>query len=254
MPKEAFYFSHDSNARTDEKILKLRFKHGWKGYGIYWALVEMLRDASNYELELDYGLLAYEIRCDEDILNSIIHDFKLFEITETHFFSTSLKRRMELKDEKSEKAKQAANKRWAKRTQSESNANAMQTHSERNAIKERKKEKKEINTDEPNGTPRTNEDISFKVDFTVEAFKTDEANEAWTKWLQYNIQEHKPISRIRQEEIKKKLKQHATHNNQLYEKLIPPIIDKCISSGWKNIVITEEMEAKIKNHVREAND
>jgi len=108
--------------------------------------------------------------------------------------------------------------------------------------------------DNNTSVPKSNEDISFKVDFTLEAFKTNEANEAWTKWLQYNIQEHKPISRIRQEEIKKKLKQHATHNGQLFEKVIPPIIDKCISSGWKNIVVTEEMEAKIKNHVREANN
>lgn len=115
-------------------------------------------------------------------------------------------------------------------------------------------ENNENNIDLPSSFSKTNEDISFKVDFTLEAFKTNEANEAWTKWLQYNIQEHKPISRIRQEEIKKKLKQHATHNGQLFEKLIPPIIDKCISSGWKNIVVTEEMEAKIKNHVREANN
>jgi len=36
MKKEAYYFSHDSNARQDEKIIKLRMKLGWEGYGLYW--------------------------------------------------------------------------------------------------------------------------------------------------------------------------------------------------------------------------
>ena len=42
MANEAYYFSHDSNARNDEKVLMLRAKHGWEGYGLYWALVEMM--------------------------------------------------------------------------------------------------------------------------------------------------------------------------------------------------------------------
>lgn len=48
MNKDAFYFSHDSNARFDTKILKLRAKFGLEGYGFYFCLLEIMRDNSNY--------------------------------------------------------------------------------------------------------------------------------------------------------------------------------------------------------------
>jgi hypothetical protein len=48
--KEAYYFSHDANARQDEKVLMLRAEHGWEGYGIYWALVEMMFESSETAL------------------------------------------------------------------------------------------------------------------------------------------------------------------------------------------------------------
>lgn len=248
MPKEAFYFSHDSNARQDEKILKLRAKHGWKGYGIYWAIIEMLRDATNYELETDYNLLAFELRCDEDILHSIINDFKLFIVNST-FYSSSLKHRMELKEEKSLKAQKAANKRWAKQKQSNSNANAMQTHSERNAIKE-KKEKKENEISSKNGQPSNDahesDPISINLDFTQDKFETEQANKAWLDWLEYRYLENEPINKARQPYVKQDLIKCATIEGELKEELIPKIVKRCIASGWRNIQLTDEMKVKIK--------
>ena len=35
----ANYFSHDSNARNDEKVIRLRMKHGAAGYGVYFMLL-----------------------------------------------------------------------------------------------------------------------------------------------------------------------------------------------------------------------
>jgi len=40
MKKEAYYFSLDSNARDDPKILQLRMEMGWEGYGLFWAIIE----------------------------------------------------------------------------------------------------------------------------------------------------------------------------------------------------------------------
>lgn len=40
----ARYFSHDSNARNDQKVLMLRAECGWAGYGIYFALLEIMFD------------------------------------------------------------------------------------------------------------------------------------------------------------------------------------------------------------------
>jgi len=135
MAKDTFYFSHDYNARNDEKIRKLLFKHGYEGYGIYWALIENLYNNAN-ALQTDYDSIAYELRTDSDLVKSVINDFKLFVIYEDNFSSDSVERRLKDRLEKSVKAKKSAKIRW-------DNANALRTQNEGNAIKERKgKERK----------------------------------------------------------------------------------------------------------------
>ena len=42
------YFPHDSNAKDDPKCVLLIEQLGMEGYGIYWMLVETLRDQPNY--------------------------------------------------------------------------------------------------------------------------------------------------------------------------------------------------------------
>lgn len=104
--KEAYYFSHDSNARQDEKILALRMKHGWEGYGLYWALVEKLREASSYSLSRNYNIIAFDLRVDAAKIKSIIEDFGLFSFTDNGecFYSDSLIKRMAPKDEAKKQA------------------------------------------------------------------------------------------------------------------------------------------------------
>lgn len=141
MNKEAYYFSHDSNARNDEKLLAVRMKHGAEGYGIYFMIVERLREDSENMSIKDYNVLAFDFRVSADKVKSIIEDFKLFEFTEDgkKFYSKRMMRNMKEKNEKSEKARNAAQKRWE-------NTNAMQTQCERSALKESKvKESKEEN-------------------------------------------------------------------------------------------------------------
>jgi len=106
------YFSHDSNARHDEKIIKMRMKLNWESYGLYWALIEKLRDASEYMLEYDLDLLAYDLRVDNYLLEQIIKGFDLFEFTDdnTFFYSESLLNRMLMKEEKSKKLSEAGHR------------------------------------------------------------------------------------------------------------------------------------------------
>lgn len=138
MAKQAYYFSHDSNAKDDPKIIKLRIKHGWKGYGLFWALIELLRDQDSFKMQTDYESIAFALREDSETIKSVINDFDLFKVELDFFYSESLLNRMKLKEEQSEKAREAANKRWNKK----SNANAMPTHSERNANPMQLKESK----------------------------------------------------------------------------------------------------------------
>ena len=140
MKKETFYFSHDYNVRTDEKIKSLIRKHGMEGYGVYWSIVEDLYNNAN-ALRTDCDGIAYDLRVHSEIVQSIIKDFNLFEIKEDYFSSISIEKRLSQRLEKSVKAKESANKRWGK------DANAMRTHSDRNAIKESKVKESKVNID-----------------------------------------------------------------------------------------------------------
>ena len=130
MPKDTFYFSHDYNARNDEKIKRLIRKHGMQGYGVFWSIVEDLYNNAN-ALRLDYDGIAYDLRSDSDTVFSVINDFDLFVFDVNSFGSLSVQKRLDERNDKSIKARESANKRW-------NNANALQTQSDSNAIKERK--------------------------------------------------------------------------------------------------------------------
>ena len=138
MKKEAYYFSHDANAKDDPKILRLRMDLGWEGYGLFWALVELLRNESDHRMRMHYKSIAFALQTHETSIEKIVNDYDLF-CTDGHFFwSESLLKRMELKEERSEKARESAKKRWNR----DNDANAMRTHSERNANAMQLKESK----------------------------------------------------------------------------------------------------------------
>ena len=76
-------FSHANNARYDSRLIALRSRHGWLGYGLYWALLELLNTADEAILVADYCALSYELRVDEATLQSVIEDFDLFDFTQS---------------------------------------------------------------------------------------------------------------------------------------------------------------------------
>jgi hypothetical protein len=141
MAKDTFYFSHDFNARNDIKIKKLIAKHGYLGYGLFWAIVEELYNNTNV-LPNDYECIAYDLRTDANVIKSIVNDFDLFEIDNESFGSLSIQRRLNERNEKSKKARESVLKRWNK---SKEDTNVLQTKYDSNTIKERKgKENKVI--------------------------------------------------------------------------------------------------------------
>lgn len=117
---ESKYFSHDSNARNSDKILPLRMRHGAEGYGIYFMILERLREEPEYMSVKDYNMLAFDLRVDAGKVKSVIEDFGLFVFTEDgkYFYSESFKRRMQRMDIKSKKLSEAGKKgnekRWSK--------------------------------------------------------------------------------------------------------------------------------------------
>ena len=120
------YLQHQSNSFTDIKIIKMRSKLGIESYGIFWALLELLFNEENKLCVDDYSVLAFSLQCDADKLKSVIEDFDLFVIEDGCFYSKRLNKQIESINSKSAKAKENASKRW-------NNANAKDSHSQRNA-------------------------------------------------------------------------------------------------------------------------
>lgn len=160
--KEAFYFSHDCNARHDPKITAMRGVYGPEGYGWFWILVEMMREQTDYKLDLRpkyaFHAFASQMQCDVEkaqrFIRDCIDEFELFQSDGDYFWSLSLTRRMREKDEKSEKARQSAQARWEKKRASnqgsDANASDSQCEGEENpcesdAIKEKKVKEKKVN-------------------------------------------------------------------------------------------------------------
>ena len=130
------YFTHDSNARNADNILALRMRLGAEGYGIYFMILERLREEPDYTSVKDYNMLAFDFRVGSDKVKSVVEDFGLFHFTEDgeRFYSDSFLRRMQVKDEKIEKAKASATYKWGesnamKRSERLSLARAKATHS-----------------------------------------------------------------------------------------------------------------------------
>jgi hypothetical protein len=141
--KQTFYFSHDYNCRTDEKIKRLLMKHGMLGYGVYWSIIEDLYNNAN-ALQLDYERIAFELRTNEQVVESIINDFNLFIIDGEFFSSASVEKRISKRIEISQSASKSAKIRWEKVKQ---NTNAMHSHNQRNTdVMQNKGKESKINT------------------------------------------------------------------------------------------------------------
>ena len=112
------YFPHDSNARNDSKLLALRIRHKAAGYGVYFMILERLREETNYMSVKDYNLIAFDLREDASLIKSVVEDFGLFAFTPDGecFYSEGFSRRMEIKDKETRRRSEAGKKgmqaRW----------------------------------------------------------------------------------------------------------------------------------------------
>jgi hypothetical protein len=92
MDKEAFYFPHFCNARHDRKIRRLRRELGVEGYGIYFMLLETLREQQDLMYPMDdLDLLSDEFGVSEAKIRTTICNYELFEIdVDQKFFSPKM--------------------------------------------------------------------------------------------------------------------------------------------------------------------
>ena len=152
MAKETYYFSHDSNAITDTKILNMRADYGLEGYGLYWAIIEMMRNEEDYKLELSkntYRAIKTLTNTAIDIekyIKDCIEDYGLFREADNEFFSNSLLRRMTEYEKKREiNKKNGMLGGRPKKTEIKPNGYEMKTEKNQNKIKESKEKENKIN-------------------------------------------------------------------------------------------------------------
>ena len=140
------YFSHDFSARSDRKLVKLAMKHGMEGVGSFWCIVEMLFEEQGTIMLSECERIAFELRVDYSLIESLLNDFDLFQKDENCFWSESVNKRIESQILVSNGAKKAANTRWEKYKNQQFNANALQPQSEGtlSAMPEKKRKEKEI--------------------------------------------------------------------------------------------------------------
>ena len=131
--KDAFYFSHDSNAKDDPKIVLLIESLGLEGYGIYWVLVEILRDQEDFRYPMSLlGAIARKYNSTADKVKAVVINYNLFQFDDDDFFySKSLKERMLIRAEIREKRSIAGKISAEKRSEEiQQNSNTCSTHVE----------------------------------------------------------------------------------------------------------------------------
>jgi hypothetical protein len=147
MQKDAYYFPHFCNARHDRKIKRLRKELGLEGYGIYFMLLETLREQQDLMYPIDdIDLLAEEFGTSEQKIRVVICNYELFQLDpEQKFFSPKMLIYLEPYFKMKEQRREAGLKSAAKRLSSDRSTTVQRPF---NKVKESKEEEsKEEKTD-----------------------------------------------------------------------------------------------------------
>ena len=142
--KDTFYFSHDSNAKDDPKCVMLIEQLGLEGYGIYWVLIEILREQPDYKYPIALlPAIARRYNTTTEKVKAVVSAYQLFDVDEENkFFSESLIERMVPLENMRENRRMAGIKgneiRWGTKKISQNNRSAIAnlSHSDSNAIAE----------------------------------------------------------------------------------------------------------------------
>lgn len=114
-------------------------KLGAEGYGIFFMLIERLREEEGYKSTIDYDTLAFDLRVEPEKVKQVVENYDLFKFTEDgkYFYSDSFNERMEMMDvraqQRKSKAKKAAEARWNKQSEDTSIAQVLPEQCSSNA-------------------------------------------------------------------------------------------------------------------------
>lgn len=134
------YIPHPSNARQSSVCVSLLIEEGFAGYGLYWAVLEVLRDAPGYRYSPDPRVWAYVLHAqDIDQVERVLTRYRLFDLDDDGLlFSPWLLEQLgsydEQKRRRSEAGRKGAARRWASHEQEDGKAIAMPSLEDGKAI------------------------------------------------------------------------------------------------------------------------
>lgn len=175
MGKDSFWFRHDSNAKDDPKCILLIEQLGPEGYGIFWILIELLRDQQGYKYPIALlPSIARRYNTTLEKVKAVVNGYGLFIVEgDEFFFSASLINRMgaldEVKKVLSESGKEGALKRWGGHKVAIAPPLGSQWGSIANRVEENREE---LNGIEPN-----------RKDETLEEFRRVFEDEIWKEQI-----------------------------------------------------------------------
>lgn len=227
------YFSHDYGARNDPKLVRLQMKMGQEGKGVFWDLIEMMYEQSGRLLlsEIDTYAFALQTQCDK--INAVIHDFDLFKNDGIEFWNESCRKRLLIRNSKSDTARNSANKRWLY----ERNANALPTQCQRNAKAMLERKGKEIKE------KKIKEGGVGGENFQEEVKIPDHLKDIWPAFLEVR-KNKKAVNSPRA------LRMILTELNKLSQDpaIQIKIVEKSIRSSWSDVYQLKEGEIKQANY------
>jgi len=168
MQKDAYYFPHFCNARHDRKIKRLRKELGLEGYGIYFMLLETLREQQDLMFPMDdIDLLAEEFGTSEQKIRVTICNYELFELDQDQkFFSPKMLVYLEPYFKMREQRKLAGKASADKRMLNDRSTTVQQSKGKESKEEESKgKENKEI----------------FRLTYSTNPLR----NDLFEKWIKY---------------------------------------------------------------------
>ena len=225
MKKDAYWFSHDSNAKDDPKILMLIDQLGLEGYGIYWVLIETLREQPGYSYPVKMlPILAKRYYTSGEKMLAVVKQYDLFIINdEMFFFSETLNRRLMVMEKRREHAVLAGKASAEKRKQ-------LSTGNDGSTVVEL----------------LLGDGSTIKVKKSIVKYIKEEVKETLRdvvlQWLLYKKERRdKPYGEIGLKKFVTMLEDYSNGEKETAQK----IIDKSMASNWQGIFpLKEENKSK----------
>jgi hypothetical protein len=226
MQKDAYYFPHFCNARHDRKIKRLRKELGLEGYGIYFMLLETLREQQDLMFPMDdIDLLAEEFGTSEQKIRVTICNYELFELDQDQkFFSPKMLVYLEPYFKMREQRKLAGKASADKRMFNDRSTTVQQRKGKESKEEESKgKENKEI----------------FRLTYSSNPLR----NDLFEKWIKYKKEKK---STYTPSGINQLLKDWEEVPNEDLEKAI----NLSISNNWQGLFLPKKNTSPGSNDIK----